>query len=140
MREIRDLIAKGELHHAGELCFAVEARFSIWSLLDGITTRSRAEQLFSSMRIWDTQDNSGVLVYLHLAEQKIEIVADRGIAKMVPQAMWQALCNEFAKDMHEKSPDQAIIACLEQINRLLIDYFPADAINNNELPDEPVIL
>ena len=140
MREIRDIIAKGELHHAGELCFAVEARFSFWVLLDGITTRSRAEQLFSSMRIWDTQDNSGVLVYLHLAEHKIEIVADRGIAKMVPQAMWQALCNAFSIDMHEKSPDQAIIACLEQINHLLIEYFPASTINNNELPDEPVIL
>lgn len=140
MRNIRDIIAGGELHHAGELCFAVEARFSLLALLNGLTTRARAEQVFSDLRIWNTQDNSGVLVYLQLAEHKIEIVADRGIAQMVPQAMWQALCSAFSMDMREKTPDQAVIACLEQINRLLTEYFPAATINNNELPDEPVIL
>jgi hypothetical protein len=140
MREIRDFIAQGELKHAGELCFAVEARFSFWSVVHGITSRQRAEQIFSALRIWDTQENCGVLVYLQLAEHKIEIVADRGIAQNVPASMWQALCQAFSIDMHEKSPDQAVIACLEQINNLLIEFYPSIENNINELPNEPVIL
>lgn len=140
MRDIRDIIANGELQHAGEVCFAVEARYSIWTVFDGMTTRARAEQLFSALRVWDTQDNSGVLVYLQLAEHKIEIVADRGIAQHVPTTMWQALCQAFSIDMLEKSPDQAVIACLEQINSLLIEFYPSPDNNINELPNEPVIL
>ena len=140
MREIRDYIAQGELKHAGELCFAIEARYSLWSILNGITPRLRAEQIFSSLRIWDTQDNCGVLVYLQLAERKIEIVADRGLAKHVPESMWQALCQAFSIDMHEKTPYQAVIACLEQINSLLIEFYPATEHDINELPNEPVIL
>lgn len=140
MREIRDFIAQGESKHTGELCFAIEARFSLWSLLNGITPRLRAEQIFSALRVWDTQENSGVLVYLQLAERRIEIVADRGIAEKVPAAMWQALCHAFTVDMHEKAPDQAVIACLEQINHLLSEYYPSSEDNRNELPNEPVIL
>lgn len=140
MIEIRDFIAQGELHHSGELCFAIEARFSLWSLLNGITPRLRAEQIFSALRVWDTQENSGVLVYLQLAERKIEIVADRGIAQKVPPSMWQALCQAFSIDMHEKTPDKAVISCLEQINNLLIEFYPATESNFNELSDEPVIL
>jgi uncharacterized membrane protein len=140
MRDIRDFIAQGELKHAGELCFAIEARFSLWSLIDGITPRQRAEQIFSALRVWDTQENCGVLVYLQLAEHKIEIVTDRGIAQKVPHSMWQALCQAFSIDMHEKSPDQAVIKCLEQINNLLIEFYPSTEISVNELPNEPVIL
>jgi uncharacterized membrane protein len=140
MRALRDGIAIGERSHAGELCFAVEARYSPMAVLTGITARRRAEQVFSALRIWDTQDNSGVLVYLQLAERRIEIVADRGIAARVPLAQWDALCRHFAKAAGEQTPDVAIEACLAEINALLAMHFPAQTDNPKELPDEPVIL
>ena len=55
-------------------------------VLKGIHARLRAEQIFSALRVWDTAENSGVLVYLQVAEHRIEIVADRGIAAKVPAA------------------------------------------------------
>lgn len=140
MKFIRDVIAEGEKGHAGELCFAVEARYSLWALFDGIQSRKRAEQVFSSLGVWNTQDNSGVLVYLQLAERRIEIVADRGISTKVPPLQWQALCSEFADAIRNGAPDQAVIDCLNKINALLQRHFPAAHDNPKELPDEPIIL
>ncbi len=140
MRYIRDVIAESELHHAGEVCFAVEARYSLWAILNGIHTRQRAEQVFSALGVWNTADNSGVLVYLQIAEHRIEIVADRGIALKVPAQEWANLCAEFANKMREMPADQAILDCLKKINALLILHFPASEDNPKELPNEPIIL
>ena len=140
MKLIRDVIAESERGHAGELCFAVEARYSPFALMAGIHTRARAEQVFSALRIWDTAENSGVRLYLQLAERRVEIIADRGIANKVPQAGWDALCADFAETMRHGEPDRAVMDCLNRINALLIQHFPATADNPKELPDEPIIL
>jgi uncharacterized membrane protein len=140
MRRIRDAIAEGERSHAGELCLAVESRYSPWAVLGGLQPRGRAEQLFSLLRVWDTRDNSGVLLYLQLAERRVEIVADRGIAARVAQADWQAMCDQFTADMAAQPADAAVLACLGRINALLAAHFPAAADNPRELPDDPVVL
>jgi uncharacterized membrane protein len=140
MRRIRDAIAEGERGHAGELCLAVESRYSPWAVLNGLQPRERAQQLFSLLRVWDTRDNSGVLLYLQLAERRVEIVADRGIAARVAPEQWQALCASFALDIREMPADAAVLACLGRINALLGEHFPAAADNPRELPDDPVVL
>jgi uncharacterized membrane protein len=80
------------------------------------------------------------LVYLQLAERRVEIIADRGIAAKVPQAGWDALCTDFAEAMRHGEPDRAVLDCLSRINALLTQHFPASADNPKELPDEPIIL
>jgi uncharacterized membrane protein len=140
MRGIRDAIAEGERGHAGELCLAVESRYSPWAVLGGLQVRERAQQLFSLLRVWDTRDNSGVLLYLQLAERRVEIVADRGIAARVAPEQWQALCASFALEIREMPADAAVLACLGRINALLREHFPAAADNPRELPDDPVVL
>ena len=47
--------------------------------------------LFGKLRVWDTEANNGVLIYLLLAEHAIEIVADRGLGRHVPREQWQAI-------------------------------------------------
>jgi uncharacterized membrane protein len=140
MRRIRDVVAEGERHHAGELCVAIESRYSPFAILDGLGTRQRAEQVFSLLRVWDTRDNSGVLLYLQLAEHRVELVADRGIAARVEPALWQAICDDFSAEMREQAPEQAVLNCLARINALLVRHFPAEQDNPRELPDEPVVL
>jgi len=140
MHRIRDLIAEGERGHAGELCLAIESRFSLWAVLGGLQTRQRAEQVFSLLRVWDTEANSGVLLYLQLAERRVEIVADRGIAARVEPVVWQEICAEFAGNMHSKPAAEAVLHCLGRINALLAENFPAEVDNPRELPDEPVVL
>ena len=140
LARIRDAIAEGERQHAGELCFAVESRFSPRAVLGGITVRRRAHALFSLLRVWDTRDNSGVLLYLHLAERRVELLADRGIAAHVDAGQWQDLCDRFAEDIRGGAADAAVLVCLARINALLVTHFPADGDNPRELSDEPVVL
>lgn len=140
MIRIRDAIARGELGHAGELCFAVEPRYSIWSVLSGLQPRQRAATAFSLLRVWDTQDNSGVLLYLQLAERRVEIIADRGIAARVAPAQWQRICDRFAADIADGDPEAAVLTCIAGINTLLSEHFPASADNPREVPDDPVVL
>ena len=140
MHRIRDAIAEGERGHAGELCFAVEARYSAWDVLRGLQPRQRAQAVFAQLRVWDTQDNSGVLLYLQLAERRVELLADRGIAARVSSAEWRAVCEQFANDIGSGRADAAVLACVARINALLTRHFPANDDNPRELPDDPVIL
>lgn len=140
MTQIRDVIAEGERHHAGEICFVVEARYSFWSVINGLEIRQRANQIFSMLHVWDTQDNSGVLLYLHLAERRVELIADRGIAARVDGAQWQTICAEFTKDITTGPADVAVLTCIAKINALLTMHFPADNDNPQELSNYPVIL
>jgi hypothetical protein len=140
MARIRDAIAEGERRHAGELCFAVESRYSPWEVLAGLRPRQRAEQAFSLLRVWDTERNSGVLLYLQLAERRVEIVADRGIVEHVDAAQWQAICDAFAADIANGPAEAAALAGIQRISDLLAKHFPAGPDNPRELPDQPVIL
>ena len=140
LARIRDAIAEGERTHAGELCFATESRYAPWAVVSGLEVRARARALFGALGVWDTQDNSGVLLYLQLAERRVEIVADRGIAARVAPELWSSLCGDFARDMAAESADRAVLRCLERINALLREHFPAEADNPRELPDDPVVL
>jgi hypothetical protein len=140
MARIRDAIAEGERRHAGELCFAIEPRYSPWEVLAGLQPRQRAEQAFSLLRVWDTESNSGVLLYVQLAERRVEIVADRGIVEHVDAAQWQAICDAFAADIVRGPAEAAVLASIERINELLARHFPATADNSRELSDDPVVL
>ena len=132
-------------NRAGEVCFAVESRYAPWTLLNGRTVAGRAREVFAQLGVWDTQDNSGVLLYLQLAERRVEIVADRGIAARVAPAQWQAVCDRFALDVRARGLDAAaaeaaVVACIEQLHDLIAAQFPAADDNPREFPDDPIIL
>ena len=99
MARITQAIDAGEARHSGEICFAVEPALHWRHVLRGTDVRARAEQAFARLRVWDTEANTGVLLYVLLAEHRIEIVADRGIAKVVAPAEWEAITThmDFAK-------------------------------------------
>ncbi|MGH8029153.1 MAG: TPM domain-containing protein, partial [Arenimonas sp.] len=107
LARIAAAIAAGERTHSGEVCFAVESRYAPWNVAAGRNVAGRARDVFGRLRVWDTQDNSGVLLYLQLAERRVEIVADRGIAAHVAREQWQALCAQFADEMHAGEPEAA---------------------------------
>ena len=88
-------ITAGEKAHRGELRFVVEGALPLASLWRDQSSRARAAELFASQRVWDTEENSGILIYVQLLDRRVEILADRGIAARVPQAEWDAICREM---------------------------------------------
>ncbi len=138
---IQSAVVASEHRHRGEICFAVEAALSWRLLLAGVGARDRANEAFAQLRVWDTRENTGVLVYLLLAERAIEIVADRGIAEKVDDVEWRAICERLKSRCAQGEFEAGAIAAVSEIGDLLAKHFPADARDNpDELPDRPVLL
>ena len=137
---IEAAIAASEKTHDGELRFAVEAGLHPLPLWRGQTPRQRAEEVFAALRVWDTEHNSGVLIYVQLVDRRIEIVADRGITARVPQAQWDAICRRMESAFRAGRFEAGAQVAIVEITRLLQQHFPPLANNPNELPDQPVVL
>lgn len=141
MQRIQAEIASSENLHLGELRFAVEAGLHWHALLHRTTARARAIEVFSQLRIWDTEHNTGVLIYLLLADHDVEIVADRGIHAKVGEQVWRDICLAIERHFRQGRFEQGIIEGIQAITAQLQLHFPADTYKNpNELPDAPVVL
>lgn len=136
-------IAEGELTHRGEVRLIVEAAMPGEAIWAGVTNRQRAISLFAEHGIWDTEDNCGVLLYVNLADHKVEIVADRNINRKVKPAQWQAICDTMTQGFRRGEYGPSTLQAIAQVNELLRQHFPADTSRGpdiNELPDHPVII
>lgn len=140
MQTIEHAIQCSETTHMGELRFAVEAGLDWHELVRGVTARQRAIEVFSRLRIWDTEHNSGVLIYLLLADRRVEIVADRGIHARVGDAGWEGICHEMETAFRSGQFEQGVLVGLARISVLLNQHFPAQGHNPDELSDAPVVL
>ena len=137
---IEQSIKASETMHRGEIRLAVESGFDLLPLLKGITPRDRALKVFSDLGVWDTEENTGVLVYLQLVDRELEIVADRGIHACVDQQAWESICRRMEAAFREGRFEEGAISGLREITDLLARHFPARAENSDELPNRPVML
>lgn len=133
-------VADSETRHGAEIRVALEANLGLAPLMQGQTARQRAEAVFSSLRVWDTELNNGVLIYLLLADREFEIVADRGLAKAIDQSEWERLCREMEAHFQQGRHEDGLIHGVHVIGKKLEALFPRLAGDVNELPDRPVIL
>jgi uncharacterized membrane protein len=129
-----------ESHHAGEIRFVVEARLGLSQLLGGQSPRGRALELFGLLRVWDTEQNNGVLIYVLLADRDVEIIADRGLTARIPQPQWDEVCRHMERDYRCGRFAAGSVAGIEQIGALLECHFPAAGPAARELPDQPLLL
>jgi len=135
-RAIRD----SEKSHDGELRFAVEAGLHFLPLWKGLAPRQRARQVFSQLGVWDTEQNSGVLIYVQLVDRRIEIVADRGISAKVRQESWDAICRRMEEEFRAGRFEDGALHGIEAITALLARHFPPTGSNPDELSNRPVVL
>ena len=140
LANIEAAIAAGEATHSGQLRFVVEGALDGAPLLRNQPTRSRALEVFSQLRIWDTEHNNGVLIYLLLADRTVEIVADRGIDAGVGAAGWEIICREMESDFRRGAFETGAVKGIEAVSRQLATYFPPQTDQRNELPDTPVVI
>jgi hypothetical protein len=140
LSKIEKAVRASEQEHHGELRFAVEGPLPFLYLIQDRKARLRAEDIFSQLRVWDTEDNSGVLIYVQLVDRRIEIVADRGIAAKVEQTEWNAICRAMEKAFKEGRFAEGALQAIERITVLLARHFPPRGKNPNELPDKPAVV
>jgi uncharacterized membrane protein len=133
-------VAAGEGAHRGELRFVVETDLDAWSILGGKTSRQRALEVFAGYRVWDTEQNNGVLLYVLFADRSVEIVADRGFNRLVTAAEWTAVCRAMEAEFRQGRWEHGALAGVEAVARLLAHHFPGTGKQGNELPDRPILL
>jgi uncharacterized membrane protein len=137
---IEQAIKAGEATHSGQVRFVVEGALDGAPLFRGQSARERALDIFAHLRIWDTAHNNGVLIYLLLADRKVEIVADRGIDAKVGREGWQKICAGMEGDFKAGKFEAGVIKGIAAVSRQLATYFPKQDAGPNELPDAPVVM
>ena len=142
LEEITRAIATAERGHRGEICFAVEASLPARAVLGGLDAATRARQVFGELNVWDTELNSGVLVYLLLADHRIEIVADRGYHGRVDEAQWRQACDTIAAGLREGQPKAGVLRAIDLVSAQMQRHFPRGEgeHDKDELPNRPHFL
>jgi TLP18.3/Psb32/MOLO-1 phosphatase superfamily protein len=138
--EIEAAIGGAEAQHAGEIRFAIETALPWAALWHRLTARERALEVFARLRVWDTQANNGVLIYVLRADRAVEIIADRGINERVSPAEWEAVCREVESHFRAGRYEAGSCAAVAGVARLLAQHFPAARSSGNELPNQPILL
>ncbi|MCK9509217.1 MAG: TPM domain-containing protein [Pigmentiphaga sp.] len=132
-------IKAGETTHHGDIRFVIEPALEPLDLLQGRTPRERAIELFSQLRVWDTEYNNGVLFYVLMAERSVEFVCDRGLRRRTTQQQWIDICNRVDEAYQQGKFLAGSLAAIQEINQILAAAYPEpDQIN--QLEDRPLIL
>ncbi len=137
LAHLAEQIRKSEQNHSGELVVAIEAVLPSHEA----DSAQRALEVFGRLRVWDTPQNSGVLLYLALDQRRIHIIADRGI-KAEP-AQWEQICRQLQQDLAAREYLSGLLTAVASIEQVLQQGAPAcsgGAAPGNALPDEPVLL
>ncbi|MFO1218881.1 MAG: TPM domain-containing protein [Burkholderiaceae bacterium] len=141
VERLREAVVSSERRHSGEIRICVEAGLPLSYLWRRLGARDRAIAMFGKLRVWDTEANNGVLIYLLLAEHAIEIVADRGLKRHVSDEQWRQIAAGMREDFRARRYEQGLQAAVNAVDELLRRHFPLGnaAANPNELPDRPLL-
>jgi uncharacterized membrane protein len=139
---LAERVVASERQHSGEIRICIENGLPNTYLWRGATVRERAVAMFGKLRVWDTEQNNGVLIYLLLAEHAIEIVADRALVQKVPDPIWKAIVARMSTSFREARFEEGLTQALDEVSALLVQHFPLahGERRPNELPDAPVVV
>lgn len=141
LQRLEHAVRDSETRHMGELRLCVEAGLPVHALWRGTSSRERAVKLFSQLRVWDTEHNNGVLIYLLLAERRIEILADRGLHARVDNKVWQDMTDQLSTALQAGRHEEGLTRAIQVVSTLMRQHFPLTTKPNlNELPDAVVLI
>ena len=137
---IAEAVTAAEHGHVGEIQVVIEGCLPS-RLAYAVDTHTRARQLFAELGVWDTELNSGVLLYLNLCERKVEIVIDRGIKSATTQQVWDEVCTHIVQGLAQQQYRQAVITGVKEIGEILDAFYDLQLVDRqNELGNAPIIL
>lgn len=140
LKALEEAIAHGETRHRAEVRLVIEPSLSLQAVLNGMSPRERARQLFAQYGVWDTEENCGVLIYINLADHQVEIVADRGVGRVISPGDWEAICRTMTSGFARGEYCDSVLAALGELNALLQQHYPDDGSTHNQLSNKPVML
>ncbi|MDB5987579.1 MAG: hypothetical protein JWR16_2632 [Nevskia sp.] len=141
LQAIEQAVRDCETLHSGEIRFVVEAALPLDAIFAGLGPRQRAIELFAQLRVWDTEHNNGVLIYVLFADRAVEIVADRGVSgEHVAAREWDDVCRQMEVAFKAGQFEQGAVAGVHGIADVLARHAPGVRSGSNEQPDAPILL
>jgi uncharacterized membrane protein len=140
LSRIEQAVAEGERRHGAEVRVAIEASVPWHRTIRSFSPRERALEVFSEQRVWDTEANNGVLLYLLLADQAIVVVAARAATAALGGDTMQRVCERIRQGFRDHRHEEGVLAALEMLNEGLAKAFPIRSADADELPNRPVRL
>lgn len=140
LKAIESAVTEGERRHRAEVRLIIEHCLPTVAVLARLRPRQRAMTLFSQFRVWDTEENCGVLVYINMADRAVEIVPDRAVTRLITRDEWRAACNTITTGFAQEEFRDSLVAAMKQLNDLLEKHFPANGAHPNQLPNQPIVL
>jgi uncharacterized membrane protein len=139
LSKLERYVAASEARHSGEIRICIEAGLPMSYLWRDASPRERAIAMFGKLRVWDTQHNNGVLIYLLLADNAIEIVADRAISTPANLDFWPKIVARLSHHLKREDFELGLTQAVEEISALLVQQFPVanSDVNPNELSNQP---
>jgi uncharacterized membrane protein len=137
---IEDRIAESEIGHSGQIRVVIETTLSPYAIWHQQSSRERAIEVFSLQKIWDTENNNGVLIYLLMADHAFEIIADRGVHQKVGDEFWKKVCEMMEIRLKNSDFQEGVLTGIHEIDQILRKFYPASVITPNELSDEPILI
>ena len=137
---IEQAVADAELRTSGEIRFAIDTALELPEIWADKPPRACAQEAFARLRVWDSELNNGVLIYVLMADRDVEIVADRGAAARISAAEWEAACRLMESHFREGRFKEGALAGVRAVGGLLEREFPCGAGNRDELPNQPALL
>ncbi len=134
LQRMADAVTAAEQGHLGEICIIIEASLAPLQLWRRVSARERALEVFAQARVWDTEHNSGVLVYVLLGDRAVEIVCDRGLYA-IAQADWDAIVAHCRTGFAEPGSGNGCVQAIAELGALLRKLLPTSGANPDELPD-----
>lgn len=140
LSSIEVAVRESEKWHRGDIRVVVEGSLGLPTLWRNVAPRARAEELFAGLRVWDTEENNGVLLYIQWLDRKVEVIADRGLASRVAQAEWDQLCHRMDYAFRERDYRGGAVTAVRELGLILAAHFPAPGINPSTLQNRPILL
>ncbi|MCM5681700.1 TPM domain-containing protein [Schlegelella sp. S2-27] len=139
LQRLEQRVQASEARHSGEIRLCIEGGLPLSYLWRGATAHERALAMFGKLQVWDTEFNNGVLIYLLLVEHRIEIVADRGLARHVSPAQWDEIVHGMSDTFRAGHIEEGLVRAVDAVTELLVRHFPLSQgeTNPNELVNRP---
>jgi putative membrane protein len=101
---------------------------------------AEAQRMFAAHGLHQTQERTGVLIFVSLAERYVEVVADAGISEKVSEKVWDKAVIAMLEAIRRDELGNGFIEAIGICGKVLAEHFPPGGLNKDELPNKLVLL
>lgn len=121
-----DAIAKAELHTSGEI------RLHLENFCLGNEVKA-AQKVFTRLKMHQTAERNGVLIYIATLSRKVAIIGDEGIHQKLGAIYWEKLVEKLIQQFKVNKKAEGLADCIVECGEQLGKFFPRNEDDKNEL-------